>query len=252
MSAPKNEPSGLLTIALAGILLFILGSMFWYFFKGPILQVLRWARFAEMAPLVLIHPQFSECLNWLRAAKFNDPQPSAAMMGLTERCFGTAYLQSLPAAEQVKYFSLTGTAMQTIELMIGHYFKWVFVALFAYLGYFIIFVSPRNKFRVKHNLESFIRTQVKMWPVIFADRQFQSDQFLGADTGQHGAGQAAVVRRGAVARGMDRLAPDSGHQQYRRPRSDTGARSCCSWGRAGTAGSAASRRISAHCSPPMR
>ena len=44
--------------------------------------------------------------------------------------------------------------------------RWIFAVVFALIGIYTIYFSPRNKFRNKYDLEGFIKTQAKMWPVI--------------------------------------------------------------------------------------
>src|SRR5262249_5979812 len=46
------------------------------------------------------------------------------------------------------------------------YIHWPIAIIFAVVAFYTYYVSPRNKFKTKHNLESFIRTQARMWPVI--------------------------------------------------------------------------------------
>ncbi|HUY68928.1 MAG TPA: type IV secretion system protein, partial [Alphaproteobacteria bacterium] len=46
------------------------------------------------------------------------------------------------------------------------YLHWFFAGVFAVFGAYFFFYSPRNKFKTKYNLESFIKVQARMWPVI--------------------------------------------------------------------------------------
>ena len=154
------------TLLWLGVVGFIAVSMFWYFFKSPILEVLRWIRWGELGFVNLFDHKHDYCMVWLRLAHVTDARPTADVVGAAQGCFGQGFLGSLTPEDQLKYYTLTGTSIGAIEQFAGNYFKWPFIALFGWLGYYIIFKSPRNKFRVKHDLESFIKLQAEMWPVI--------------------------------------------------------------------------------------
>lgn len=56
--------------------------------------------------------------------------------------------------------------MSAVEAKIAHYYQWPMVACFIALILYIMYLSPHMKFRTTHTLESFIKAQSKMWPVI--------------------------------------------------------------------------------------
>ena len=167
MSAPRNEPDQAIALILVGGVIFIILWLVWHFFKQPILEVLRWMRFSELWLINLFaNHRYDPCLDWLRKAKFYDQNPSQEMIVLTNQCFTVDYLKTVPAEDSLNYYGLSAVGVATIEQEVTSYFKWPFIAMFAAIGGYVMFLSPRNKFRTRHNLESFIKVQVKMWPVI--------------------------------------------------------------------------------------
>jgi intracellular multiplication protein IcmP len=166
MSNKQNEPDAMWTMFWLAIVLTLGAVIFWHYFKGPILEVLRWLRFAELWIVSLFTDRNDACLDWLRNARLNDTSPSDNMIAWTNQCFGSDYLGQLPAQDQNSYFMLSGPAMSGIEQIAAKYYRWPVVAGFVGAAVYVIYFSPRNKFRTRHNLESCIKTQVKMWPVI--------------------------------------------------------------------------------------
>jgi intracellular multiplication protein IcmP len=167
MSAQKNEPDQSFSLLIMGGFIFAMLWLIWHFFKHPILEVMRWVRFSEMWLVNLfVANRYDVCLDWLRNAKFADPNPSPDMIGLTNNCFGVSYLQSVPAEDIRGYYTLSADGVGSIERGVMNYLRWPFALLFACIGFYIMYVSPRNKFKTQHNLESFIKIQAGVWPVI--------------------------------------------------------------------------------------
>ncbi|MDD5586217.1 MAG: hypothetical protein PHY92_04580 [Alphaproteobacteria bacterium] len=142
----------------------------WYFFKSEILETLRYARMAELWIIGLFDQQAHACFQWLQAAQIGTvkpaPIPTAEAMQAAFGCYGGGDLRQLPPAEALKYYNITPASMGIITTLVGRYVRWVAVAACAGIGVYAWFLSSRNKFKTRHNLESFIKAQARMWPVI--------------------------------------------------------------------------------------
>lgn len=167
MSAQRNEPDQAFSlIIVCGVIFFALW-LIWHFFKQPFLETLRWVRFSELWLINLFTShRYDACLEWLMHAHFKDPAPSPDMIGWTNTCFGVDYLKSLPGDDIPAFYTLSADGLAMIGRGVATYIHWPLAAVFAGFGIHIIFFSPRNKFRTRHDLESFIKVQAKMWPVI--------------------------------------------------------------------------------------
>lgn len=167
MSAPKNEPDQAFSMLVMGGFFFGLAWVIWHFFKHPILEVFRWMRFTELWTVnVFASHRYDACLDWLRNARFSETNPSPDMVNWTNNCFGMSYLQSVPSDEVLSYYGLSADAVGRIEGGIMVYLRWPLGLIFAGIGFYAMYVSPRNKFKTQHSLESFIKVQAGMWPVI--------------------------------------------------------------------------------------
>ena len=166
MSGGKSETDPMWVLALAAGLAVGAAWLLWHFFRVQCLEAMRWVRLAELAPIALFDRDFSPCITWLMKSHANDLQPSAEVMQATNSCFGVNYLRTVPTADLPYYYQLSGISIGVIETGITYYYHWPLALVFAGFAYYIYFVSPRNKFRTRYDLESFIKMQAKMWPVI--------------------------------------------------------------------------------------
>ncbi|MBV8061236.1 MAG: hypothetical protein JO253_06900 [Alphaproteobacteria bacterium] len=161
-----KEPEMGWTFVLLFLVLGLALILFWYYFRGPILETLRWVRLGE---LWMIHPftnVLDPCINWVRFAQINDTSPSMDMVHYTYQCFGADTLATLTGPDRADYFALSAQPMSDLESRISVYLKWPLIAAFVAVGVHASYFSIKNKFRQRHNLESFIKVQAKMWPVI--------------------------------------------------------------------------------------
>lgn len=162
----EKEPEMAWTAVLLVLVLGLALILFWYYFRGPILEGLRWVRWGE---LWMLHPftkELDPCIDWLRAARLHDEQPSLDMVHYAYQCFGGDKLATLSGQDRMDYLMLSAPPLSDIETRISYYLKWPLVAAFAGVGIYAAYFSVRNKFRTTHNLESFIKVQAKMWPII--------------------------------------------------------------------------------------
>lgn len=184
MSGQKNEPDTIWTLLLMFAVLSLGLAIFWHFFRVPILEALRWLRLGEMWVVSLFTHQQDHCMDWLKMVRAGVVNTSPAMVNVTYDCFGASFIANLPDHEskaaagslsqmllpspylKSEFFSLTGTSMGMIEEKATSYLRWPLAVIFGSMAIYVTYFSPRSKFRTKHNLESFIKFQAKMWPVI--------------------------------------------------------------------------------------
>lgn len=167
MSGQKNEPDAVWTLLLIVAISALGAVIFWHVFRVQLLEGLRYLRLGELWVISLFSHQADVCIKWLMHAPTKlPPKNTPEMIGWTYDCFTPAFIVNLPAELRNDYFTLTGTSMGVIERIISRYFEWPFALCFAATGVYVFFFSPRSKFRTHHNLETFIRAQAKVWPVI--------------------------------------------------------------------------------------
>ena len=184
MSAgPKNEPDAIWTMLFLAVVVALAGALFWHLFRVPILEMLRYVRLGELWIVGLFTHQQDACVEWLKHAQPRVIDKSPVNIGITYKCFGEGYMASMSSEAREDYYSLTGISMGVIEQSATAYIRWPIAAGFAWIAYYAIYVSPRNKFRTKHNLESFIRMQSKMWPVIMPIVDFNPIKFSARTPG---------------------------------------------------------------------
>jgi intracellular multiplication protein IcmP len=124
----------------------------------------RWLRYAELWPLHLATGHYGACLDWLRQAQLNQAQSS--IVPLTETCFGPRYLASMPLNVTQQYYILSMPPLIALGDEAMRFYRWPVIIACVLIALYITFMSPRSKFGTKHTLESLIKTQAKMWPVI--------------------------------------------------------------------------------------
>lgn len=167
MSAQGNQGDPALYLLLVFVLLGVLGWVFWHLTGDFWLNYfLRWLRFAELSILNLITGNYDACLDWLRAAKINDPAPSAQVIRLTRSCFGTDFLSQVPRDQLAAYFQLSSSPITLLGLEAQQYYRWPISFALLTIGLYTLLFTPHFKFATKHSLESLIVTQAKMWPII--------------------------------------------------------------------------------------
>jgi intracellular multiplication protein IcmP len=156
-----------------GFVLFMLGAilfgilwLLWHSFKGPILELMRWLRYSELWIISFFTDKQDACLSWLRYVRFNDLAPPPQIIQWTQACFGPDILDQMAAEDSIQYYQLSATSMSAVERIITYYDRWVLIAGLGWTGVYFAFFSPRNKFKTRHTLETFIKVQAKMWPVI--------------------------------------------------------------------------------------
>lgn len=166
MSMKDGEPEPLWTsIFIVGVIVLFF-VIVWHFFRVPILEGLRWVRLGELWIVSLFTHSQDKCIQWLMRAQTRTIDLSSANVGITYDCFGPYFMAGLSAADKADYYALTGISMGVIEERATQYIRWPAAAAFAATGIYAMFFSPRSKFRTHHTLESFIKLQAKMWPVI--------------------------------------------------------------------------------------
>lgn len=155
------------TTLLFVIIISIFCGLIWYFFHVQLLEVSRYLRLVEVAPLMLFSQRAHYCFNFLKDAQIIDnAMPTANDLLMSGGCFGIENLRRLPQNEAMEYYTISSTSIGQLGRMLGLYYRWVILAVCLYFAYYAAFVSNKSKFKTRHNLETFIQTQAKIWPVI--------------------------------------------------------------------------------------
>lgn len=149
-------------------MLIVAGALIWWFWKAEILTGLRYLRMGELWLIGLFDQQASACFKWLRVAQVPTSDmmlPSQAAYQAALGCFGPE-VRSLPPAEALAYYNITATSTGFVTNVAERYIRWPVALVCVGLGIHALFFTVRNKFKTRHNLESFIKIQAKIWPVI--------------------------------------------------------------------------------------
>ncbi|MDR3424952.1 MAG: hypothetical protein P4M13_07755 [Alphaproteobacteria bacterium] len=162
----QGEPALLLFVFLGMLAGF--GWLLWHLTRGFWLDYpLRWLRYGEIWSINLFSShRYDACLDWLRLARVNDTNPSPAVIGATNACFGANFLGQVPGDQAGLYYQMSGPPFIALGNAAMRIFRWPLAAILASIGCYELFLSPNNKFFTKHTLESLIETQAKMWPII--------------------------------------------------------------------------------------
>ena len=172
----NNTHDPVLTLMFVGVFVYIVLYILWSIFGVQILEALRYVRMAE---LFLISPFSSHampCVHWLQSADVSSnvgintsvmfTLPSSETYRYTTACFGAGFLGHLPAAVARNYYYISPVSLSAIADIIGPVMRWPVVFAGAGMGIYAYFFTVKRKFRTTHNLESFIKIQAMMWPVI--------------------------------------------------------------------------------------
>jgi intracellular multiplication protein IcmP len=165
MAASSGEDPAwhlLFFVAVISLLIYLI----WYFFKIQLLEIVRYVRLAELGVLSLFDSQARACLAWLQTAPVNNKIPTPEVIEAAAKCYGIQSLKQLPPAEALHYYNISPSSMSVMTTIAMRYIRWIAALACAAVGIHALYFSMRNKFKTRHTLESFIKTQVKMWPVI--------------------------------------------------------------------------------------
>lgn len=166
MAAGSNADDPTWTLLILVSILGGIGWVIWHFFNQPLMELVRYVKLIEIAPLALVDRQASSCFVWLREAHVSNTMPSHDAYQAALGCFGSEALARLPAAEALKYYNITPTSLGAISRFVGLYGKWLVVGFCGFVAYYALFKSVRNEYKNRHTLESFIKTQATIWKVI--------------------------------------------------------------------------------------
>jgi intracellular multiplication protein IcmP len=167
MSAQGNQGEPAIVLLMLLLLLAVIGWLFWYMTGNFWLDyVFRWMRFGELWPINLFTHHYDACLTWLREAPVGNEAPSSQTVRLTNACFGSAFLNQIPGDKLDAYYRISSSSISAIGAEAIDYYRWPLALVLIGVGIGEIFFSPRNNFLTRHTLESLIRVQAKMWPII--------------------------------------------------------------------------------------
>jgi intracellular multiplication protein IcmP len=149
------------------VFVFGAGWLVWHFFKAPLLEAMRYVRFAELSVIGLFNERAAACASWIWSANVGEGIPSVAVAGKAANCFGRDELLRLPPQASTMFYNITPTSLGYVtKYLVAPYMRWFAVAVLAAAAIFAMFFTKRNKFKTRYNLENFIKIQAKMWPVI--------------------------------------------------------------------------------------
>ncbi|MCL2468611.1 MAG: hypothetical protein FWF24_00040 [Alphaproteobacteria bacterium] len=165
-SPQQEDASALFFIMLA--FLFGIGWAIWHYWNVEILEALRWLRLIELWMLAPVDTRAKDCAHWLYIAQIgNENRVSEEVAQAAYRCFGTeSFVVFARQGMAYDFYNITGSSMKVISLYIGQYTRWLIAPVCLLVAVYGTFMSPRNLFKTRFNLETFIRAQAKIWPVI--------------------------------------------------------------------------------------
>jgi len=158
----ESEPTWTLLLAVAAVGLIFWGI--WWAFRPQFLEILRYMRLAELWIIGLFTNQEAYCFAWLKQAPIGKALPTVQNARLANACFDT--INSMSTEQSLDYYNLTGYSIAAIGSRAGYYLRWPIAITFIGIGLYASLFSPRTKFKTKYTLESFLKIQGKMWPVI--------------------------------------------------------------------------------------
>jgi len=164
-NAPRTEAEPLWTLFLFIGVLGFAGWLIWWALRVQMLEGLRYLRLSELWVISLFSDQQNACYEWLKQAPVGNVALTGDNMDKAGRCFGYANL-GIPGIDPMDFYRLTGFSMGALGHRVAWYLHIPLMVFFGGAGLYAIFVSPRSKFKTRHTLESFIKVQAKMWPVI--------------------------------------------------------------------------------------
>ncbi len=163
--AGNNEDATHLLMLLLGLFAAIVYGV-WYFFHDQFLEALRYVRLVEFAVPALFNDEAAGCFKWLWHAKVGMNVPSQATYEAAVACYGPESLRRMTTQEALLYYNVSVESMSYIGQFFGSIYRWILVPVCLFVAYIALFVSKRNGFKSRHNLETFIKAQAPMWPVI--------------------------------------------------------------------------------------
>ncbi|MDD3182968.1 MAG: hypothetical protein PHD48_09220 [Alphaproteobacteria bacterium] len=165
MAGNSSEDPTILLMLLIGIFCGILWGA-WYFFHPQFLDALRYVRLVEFAIPALVNDQYSACFSWLRHAEVGNNIPSQQTYDAALGCFGAVPLSRLTSTEAMAYYNISVESLSFVSHLLATYLRWIAIGICGGLGYYAFFHAKKNKFKTRHNLETFIKAQTPIWPVI--------------------------------------------------------------------------------------
>lgn len=141
------------------------GWAVWHFFQGPILVVLKYLRLSELGLESLFSARARACLDWLWKAHVGIALPDALTVEAATACYGPS-LQRLPTVEALNYYNFTTSSLLSMTILVAPLFRWLGIVVAVGVAIYALYFTPLNRYRTRHTLETFIKAQADMWPVI--------------------------------------------------------------------------------------
>jgi intracellular multiplication protein IcmP len=157
--------------------------LIWHYFRTELLEIVRYVRLLEIWLVALVDSRVHACSTWLRVANVGNAMPTPEAFQATNACFGAENLRRLPPAEALRYYNVTPDSLGVVTDLTTPYVRWIGVLICASFGVYVMYFSPRTKFKTRHTLESFIKVQAKMWPVISPIVNFKPAEYSARSPG---------------------------------------------------------------------
>lgn len=155
----KGDDSEVTLVLIFG-LAFVLGWILWAMAKQPIMEGIRWIKWAELSVFQLVDPALAQDRKMLENLKNDqvtvrelDQQASKSKQELGSRDY---YARGL----------LAPSLLWDVSNHIGNYTRWPIALVLSGFAIFFMFFSKKTKFRTAYDLEGLMRLQAKHWPVI--------------------------------------------------------------------------------------
>lgn len=165
MAGQSNEDPTMHLVVYVAVFLGI-GWLIWSLFKVEILQFLRYFRLAELWFIGLFDSGARACFNWLKVAQVGNAAPSLEAIQAATACYGKGNLTQMSPSEAIQYYNVSSESISVMKLLANRFFRWLTVLTCIAVGVYATYFTPRSKFKTRHTLESLIKIQAKMWPVI--------------------------------------------------------------------------------------
>ena len=161
-----------------------LGWLVWHLFRAEILELVRYIRLGELWLIDTVRGKADACFSWLRIAPTGYDQPSPTLYGWAALCFGEGSLQQLSPEVAPSVYNLSPLSLRVIADSTTVYMKWPLAFLVIGFALHSIFFSTLGRFKTRYNLESFIKIQALVWPVIQPIVNFNPVKFSARSSGQ--------------------------------------------------------------------
>lgn len=157
--APRQDDAEI-TMALLVVIAFLFLWAFWSYAKQPLVEGIRWIKWAEISVFQLIDPSLAKERRLLETLNNdqNEVRRLSAELEKEKRKFTVdGWIHEKLLAPEVLWHASN---------RVGEYLRWPVILYLFGSGIFYMYFSFRNRFKNHYDLEGLIKVQVQTWPVI--------------------------------------------------------------------------------------